>query len=283
MNNKSTDAALRCAARVLNNHAVSTGLIRLDMELEQKQDFKPGQFAMINLPGSAAFVFSRPFSILHSHEKVVSLLYRVVGQGTQALEHLRAGQYVTFLGPLGRAFDPPAPDQPVILVGGGVGLPPVWAWLKRYGRSVDKGFFGARDGGDVPWDLLDENWRISVDIDQGVPDHRKAWQGRVPDLVAREISAEDKTSRLIMACGPIPLLKAVADLARTRGWDCLVSLEEHMGCGYGACKGCVVPVLDSTASGDGWRNATCCQEGPVFRAESIDWSRYGQRDFEIVG
>jgi len=282
MTNPSTDAALRCGARVLNNDRVSSGLIRLDLELEQKQDFEPGQFAMINLPGPGAFVFSRPFSILNIQDHVVSLLYRVVGRGTRALELMQPGGELTFLGPLGQPFGIPEDNRPVILVGGGVGLPPVWAWLKKHGRASDAGFFGARDGADVPWTLLDERWHVSVDSDKHVPAGKQAWQGLVPDLVAREIPADDDTPRLIMACGPIPLLRAVADLASSRRWQCLVSLEEHMGCGYGACKGCVVPVLDLSGS-EGWRNATCCQEGPVFRAESIDWSRYGQRAFEIVG
>lgn len=283
MTNMSTDAALRCTARVLKNSRVSSGLIRLDLELDQEQNFEPGQFAMINLPGSAAFVFSRPFSILDVQGRVLSLLYRVVGRGTEALKQAVEGDFLTFLGPLGRAFDAPVDKTPVVLIGGGVGLPPVWAWHKKHSRPGDMGFFGARDGADVPWDLLDENWRVSVDRHEYVPERRVAWQGLVPGLVAREIPAEDTTPRLVMACGPIPLLRAVAELADARGWQCLVSLEEHMGCGYGACKGCVVPVLDPTAGSDGWRNATCCQEGPVFRAESIQWSRYGKHDFGVVG
>jgi len=279
----SADAALRCSGRVLINENISSGLIRLDLELEQKQGFEPGQFAMINLPGPGAFVFSRPFSILDVQDQVVSFLYRVVGRGTQALEKVQPGSELSFLGPLGRSFDAPAGNKPVVLVGGGVGLPPVWAWMKKYGRPGDRGFFGARDGADVPWNLLDDHWKVSVDTHQHVPENQHAWQGLVPDLVAREIPDDDDTARILMACGPIPLLKAVADLAQARRWQCLVSLEEHMGCGYGACKGCVVPVLDDTAGSEGWRNATCCQEGPVFPAESIDWSRYGQQDFQIVG
>jgi dihydroorotate dehydrogenase electron transfer subunit len=282
MTNASVDAALRCSALVLSNKHVSSGLIRLDLELEQKMTFEPGQFAMINLPGPSAFVFSRPFSILDVQDQVVSLLYRVVGRGTRAMQQCQPGDALSFLGPLGQPFGPPPDNHSVVVIGGGVGLPPVWAWLKKYGRSGDAGYFGARDGADVPWDLLDDSWHVSVDTDQHVPDGRKAWQGLVPDLVAREIFADDDTPRLLMSCGPIPLLKAVADLADARRWQCLVSLEEHMGCGYGACKGCVVPVVDPAAD-EGWRNATCCQEGPVFRAESIDWSRYGKKDFEVVG
>ncbi len=276
------DAAMRCSGRVLTNNPVSSGLIRLDLELDAAPGFEPGQFAMINLKGTGAFVFSRPFSILAVKEQVLSLLYRVVGGGTSAMQQLRPDDQMTVLGPLGRPFAAPTDELPVVLIGGGVGLPPVWAWLKQNGRADDLGFFGARDGADVPWDLLDEKWRVSVDNHQYVPADRIAWQGLVPDLVAREISADDNQPRLVMACGPIPLLKAAADLARDRGWQCQVSLEEHMGCGYGACKGCVVPVIDLNNTAAGWRNATCCQEGPVFWAETIDWSRYGRHDFDVI-
>lgn len=262
-----TDAALRCRARVLTNRKVSSGLVRLDLQLEQAQGFEPGQFAMINLQGSAAFVFSRPFSILDSDGDRTSLLYRVVGRGTEALAELTEGQELTFLGPLGRPFGPPADERPVVLIGGGVGLPPVWAWLRKFGRQQDRGFFGARDGADVPWEMLDEKWSVSVDRQQDVPADQVAFTGLVPALVAHEIPDSDPTERVIMACGPMPLLKAAADLAEARGWGCLVSLEEHMGCGYGACKGCVIPVLEDGVA----RNATCCQEGPVFPAEKIDW------------
>ena len=282
MNLIPTDAALCCSARVIANTNVSSGLIRLDLELEQEQGFEPGQFAMINLAGSAAFVFSRPFSILDIQQRVVSLLYRVVGGGTRAMHNLKPGDALSFLGPLGHPFGPPKEDLSAVLIGGGVGLPPVWAWLKKFGRSGDVGFFGARDGADVPWDLMDSQWHVSVDQLRHVPDGRLAFHGLVTSLVDSMIPDSDETPRMMMVCGPIPLLKAAADLARARRWPCLVSLEEHMGCGYGACKGCVVPVLDPSGGEAAWRNATCCQEGPVFRAETIDWARYAGEKFETV-
>ena len=272
------DAALRCHAVVRGNDPVSTGLIRMDLELETDAPFLPGQFAMVNLPGRRAFTFGRPFSILAVDGPVLSLLYRVVGGGTRLMRDLRVGESMDFLGPLGRPFAPPVDGLPAVLIGGGVGLPPIWAWFRAHGRPEDRAYFGARDGGDAPWGLLGDRWQVSVDRHVDVPEDRAAWEGRVPDLVARDIPATDLTPRVVMACGPIPLLKAAADLARARGWSCQVSLEEHMGCGYGACKGCVVPVHEAGQV----RNATCCQEGPVFAGEEIDWTRYGRHDFEVV-
>jgi len=264
-----------CPARFVTNVQESSGLIRLDLTLDQPVPFLPGQFAMLNLAGDRPFVFSRPFSILATRERTMSFLYRVVGRGTAALAALKAGQPMTVLGPLGRPF--PGADEvaetPVVLIAGGVGLPPLHNWLARCGRPEDLGFFGGRDGADIPWDLLAGRWQVSVDKAVEIPAGQEAWPGLVTQLVAQYAELQDDRPRVVMSCGPIPMLKAAAALAEARGWTCHVSLEEHMGCGYGACKGCVVPVRDDQDAG--WRNATCCQEGPVFAAADICWDRYG--------
>lgn len=262
---------VRSAAAVVANAPVSRGLLRLDARLASPAGFEPGQFAMLNVVGPGQLVFSRPFSILAVEGDVVSFLYRVVGRGTAALEALGPGAPLTYLGPLGTPFPQPVPGVPAVLVAGGVGLPPVHAWLARWGREGDLAFFGGRDGADVPWSLLDDRWAVSVDQATDVPADRGAWHGVVTGLAAAR-TADLAGPRALLACGPLPLLKAAAALAAERGWACWLSLEEHMGCGYGVCKGCVIPVRDAQAEG-GWRNATCCDEGPVFRATDIAWER----------
>jgi dihydroorotate dehydrogenase electron transfer subunit len=265
--------ARSCDGTVTANVQVSSGLIRLDLELDQGVEFQPGQFAMLNLAGPGAFVFSRPFSIFAADGRLVSFLYRRVGRGTEAMGHLAPGARMSFLGPLGRAFPEPSADEPVILIAGGVGLPPLAAWLERHSASPAgvQAFFGARDGADVPWELLGGKWGVSVDILKDVPPGRTAWEGLVTDLVAAKEELAGGIGRTVFSCGPTPLLKAAARLAAQRGWDCWLSLEEHMGCGYGVCKGCVVPVHDSSTGGAAVRNATCCQDGPVFRADDLAW------------
>jgi dihydroorotate dehydrogenase electron transfer subunit len=264
---------VRCDGTVTANAAVSSGLLRIDARLDRPVLFLPGQFAMLNLVGPGMLVFSRPFSILAAGDDVVSFLYRVVGRGTAALQALAPGDRLNFLGPLGRPFPEPVPGAPALLIAGGVGLPPLHAWLARHGGPDDLACFGARDGADVPWELLGDRWGVSVDDPVGIPDLRTAWHGVVTALAAAR-TADLKGPRTVLACGPVPLLRAAADLASQRGWACWLSLEEHMGCGYGVCKGCVVPVLTPDRDA-GWRNATCCDEGPVFRADTIAWDRYG--------
>ena len=261
---------------VVANGRVSSGLWRLDLTLPQPVGFEPGQFAMLNLVGPQQLVFRRPFSIFATTGSTISFLYRVVGRGTEQLAELRVGDGVDCLAPLGGGFPAPGPE-PVVILAGGVGLPPLHAWMLTHGRPEDVACFGARDGADVPWDLLDERWQVSVDHDRDVPAHRQAHHGLVTEAALATLRGADGP-RHVLACGPTPLLKAAAALARERGWRCHVSLEEHMGCGYGVCKGCVVPVL--TDREPGWRNATSCEEGPVFDAAQLDWTRYALGDEE---
>lgn len=263
-------APVSLTGRVQANAAVSSGLIRLDLELEAPCGFQPGQFAMLNLAARQAFVFSRPFSIFAAEGRTMSFLYRVVGQGTAAMAELGPGEAMVMLGPLGRPFPAPDPDRRAILIAGGVGLPPVHSWWARYGRPGDAAFFGGRDGTDVPWGLLDPGWGVSVDDHAGVPGDREAFHGLVTQLVESRIEPGSEPIELF-ACGPEPLLKAAGRMAATRGWRGWLSLEEHMGCGYGACKGCVIAVRDGSDDPAGWRTATCCLEGPVFPAEQIVW------------
>jgi dihydroorotate dehydrogenase electron transfer subunit len=257
----------RLRGRVASSAVVSASMRELTLVLEGRLDFLPGQFCMLNLGDAREMVLSRPFSILHAEGPRLTLLLKVVGEGTRRLVDAAPGAPLTCLGPLGRSFPPPRAGLPALLLAGGVGLPPLLAWRRRWGGEADLALFGGRDGGDVPWDLLAGGWRCSVDRHADMPAGRDAFTGTVVDL-ARSI-LDDDAPRRVLACGPLPLLRAAAGLARERGWECLVSVEERMGCGYGVCRGCVVPRAD----GDGW--ATACQDGPVFDAADVDWDGFG--------
>lgn len=261
----------RSLATTLTNHAVSRDLKVLAVRLPGPLDFLPGQFAMLNFLGPHELVFGRPLSILAVQGDRVSFLYRVVGKGTALLASLQTGEPVTFLGPLGTPFPAPGGRQPVILLAGGVGLPPLLAWWQRYGRAQDQAFFGARDGGDVPWELLDPAWQISVDCPDDLPATRQAEVGLVTEICRRRLGEPQAGSKpgLLQACGPLPMLRAAAALAAGWQWPCLVSVEEHMGCGYGVCRGCVLPGSDGG-------HLTACEDGPVLAASAIDWDSFGR-------
>lgn len=274
MGNLPRISPVHCEGRVLANEPVSSGLIRLDLELEHPVSFLPGQFAMLNLSGEDSLVFSRPFSIFATAGPVMSFLYRVVGRGTRAMGGLAPGAPLSFLGPLGTPFPRLDSDGPVVLIAGGVGLPPLAAWLSAHAEgngSRVRAFFGARDGADVPWDILGDRWQVSVEAMRDVPADREARPGLVTELVAATGDLMEGPGCTVLSCGPTPLLKAARRLATERGWSCWLSLEEHMGCGYGVCKGCVVPVHDPRRGPEAVRNATCCEEGPVFNADLLAW------------
>jgi len=283
VNSIATGGSYRCVAKTVANAGVSKGLIRLDLDCDTEIDFEPGQFAMLNLVGAAELVFSRPLSIFAAEGTTVSFLYRVVGRGTALLAGLKPGDPLTFLGPLGRPFPAPRAGQPTLLLAGGVGLPPLHAWWRRHGpedgredgRKDCRACFGARDGHDVPWSLLPPEWRVSVDHHDGVPGDREAFTGLVIDLARRETASAGGGTWSVLSCGPMPMLRAAAAWAAECDWPCLVSVEEHMGCGYGVCKGCVVPLRQADPAEAGPRHATSCQEGPVFASDNIDWNRFG--------
>lgn len=262
---------------VTANGPVSSGLIEMQLRVPggsaEQPAFFPGQFAMLNRPGAAAWTFGRPLSILAWEDGVARFLYRAVGRGTREMAGLGAGSELTFLGPLGRPFPAETDGLRPVLIAGGVGLPPVWSWLRQYGAEASRpplACFGARSVEDVPWALVGDRWRVAVE--EALPaTEKRARTGLVTDLVTAELADPALDGACcVMACGPWPMLRAVRNLAAARGWTCWLSLEEHMGCGYGVCKGCVVPVLEPTAD-VGWRPATCCQEGPVFPADSLAW------------
>lgn len=256
-------------AAVVENRPASTGLIHLVVECDHPLDFLPGQFAMLNFTGASKRTFGRPFSILAADGRRVEFLYRVVGGGTADLARLEPGAQLTVLGPLGRPFPAPQPGRPAVLISGGVGLPPVLAWWHRYGTETDRCYFGGRDPGDLPRDLLPDSWKLSIDRGEG----EGLYVGLVPDLARADLGDVGDEPRCVLSCGPAPLLEAAGRLAAERGWTCYVSMEEHMGCGYGACKGCVVPLRPAPGSDGEWRNATCCQDGPVFDAADLVWNR----------
>ncbi len=222
---------------------------------------RPGQFVMLGLgldtPGT--WLLPRPFSVgWTSPEGRVGFLLRVFGTGTRALVELDVGDSALLLGPLGRPFEL-APERAVECVAGGVGLAPfifLAAERAAAGRPA-RILYGERDAGAV-FDRVLLEALSSTAPDIYTEDGSAGTAGRVTAGLDPASTAE------LLACGPTPMLRAVAAFARTHGRDLQVSVEEHMGCGIGTCQGCVVRASDGR-----WLKS--CVEGPVFRAERLDW------------
>ena len=258
---------------ILWNQSVAPGYYRMGLACECGFDAaKPGQFIMLRIGARINPLLRRPFSLLgliREKDRVtgIEILYKVVGKGTQQLSDCRTGERLSVIGPLGNAFLVPDSCRQLILVAGGVGVPPI-RFLAQSLLEHDGGldrcvvFIGGRTKDDLvcigefdlPGFLLD----ISTD------DGSQGNQGVVTQSLQRALA--QGAADLVCACGPLPMLKAVATITRTHGIACQVSIEAMMACGMGACLGCAVKVRDDDA-----RYWHVCMDGPVFEADRLDW------------
>lgn len=251
------------------------------MRLAVPHDFvrsKPGQFVMIRVREAIDPLLRRPFGIfdLGSFEPeypgtvlqtYFEILYRVVGKGTAMLSTLHHGDQLDILGPLGNGFYPGDPTHEKILVGGGVGLAPLYYLAKELVQESKVRLFV---GGKTKEDILcvTEFERLGVETYVATDDGSLGAAGLVTEVMDRLLEEEPK-DKAIYACGPMPMLKAVAELARLRTIPCQVSLEAYMACGMGACLGCVVPGRDHGEYSPDFR--CVCKDGPVFDFQELLW------------
>ncbi|MFC1773817.1 dihydroorotate dehydrogenase electron transfer subunit [Pseudomonadota bacterium] len=248
---------------------------------------RAGQFA--HLSCDPALAMRRPLSIMRVDPDSgwVDFLYKVVGEGTRLLSRRQPGQTISVLGPIGQPFTPHPEHPRSLLLGGGVGMPPMlflaehlkqnsgFTPLVLLGSEVPFPFRhqpsrimlpGIPDGviGSMP---LLEDWGIPSRLAslQGYPG---CYEGYITDLARTWLNALTGEQRMqveIFSCGPHPMLEAVAALAREYDLPCQVSLEEYMACAVGGCAGCVVQV--STDAGPAMKRV--CVDGPVFDAYTV--------------
>ncbi len=220
-----------------------------------------GQFLHLKTLG---FSLRRPISICRIDREAgsLTLVLEVRGPGTEALARLGEGDLMDFIGPVGHGFELLPPTASAVVVGGGIGTPPLLELGAHYGANAHA-FLGFRTAGAV---ILADDFkalgcRVGVATDDGSSGHH----GLVTHLLAGHL----QTARpdIIYTCGPRPMIAAVAALAREHGVRCQVSLEERMACGVGACLGCAC----RTTGEDGsvvYRHV--CKDGPVFEAGDVD-------------
>jgi len=221
----------------------------------------------------------RAFSVARLHDDGFDLVYRVGGKGTQALSRLLPGAFVDVLGPLGCPFHTgqlEAGSQPLWLVGGGVGVPPLAMLAQQQMHAVGqmingfKAFVGARTGGELL--CLDDLTDAGMDISTATEDGSVGARGYVTQLLEQHLSRHLSGSEIkpmVCACGPTPMLRAVAEICARFQVPCQVSLEESMPCGIGVCNGCVVAV--NNATDDYGTYQRLCVQGPVLWAHEIAW------------
>lgn len=249
-------------------------LIEFDAPEAILSALRPGQFFMIGIPGTEVLL-RRPFSVcglpgtfVGAAADVVQVLYRVYGRATGLMAALKPGARLQVLGPLGNGFEPPGdPAATPVFVAGGIGsaaFPCFATQLSAAGRRPIL-LYGARTKGELP--LLD--WfethcaRTVVATDDG-----SLGRKGLVTVALEELLGEPGLRPHLYACGPAPMLKAVAKLALAANVPCDLALEAPMACGFGVCLGCVVPCHDGAG---GVRYDRCCVEGPVMPATRMAW------------
>lgn len=219
----------------------------------------PGQFAQVQVPASAGVYLRRPISFydVDNELNTVSLLIKSVGPGTRALELLQIGDQLNMVYPLGNHFNLPS-GKKALLVGGGVGIAPMLLLAKHLhenGFLPDVVIGGRTEEDIVGLEKLESLARVYIATDNG----SLGIKGLVTEHPVLRENAREYSK--IYACGPDPMMKAVAGIAGNFGIECEVSLEQMMACGIGACLCCVV----GTTSG----NKTSCVDGPVFNTREL--------------
>ncbi len=259
--------------RVLANRVVAPGhnLVTVGTR-EIGRRARAGQFAQLRIPGGGVFL-PRPFSFLAAAADRCSFLSRAVGPGTRALAEMRGGDEVELLGPLGRGFELPAATAgEVILVGGGVGVPPLFHAAAALAPRTGTALIGAARGELLlcAEELAARGWQVRVATDDGSRGHH----GVVTDLLDQELAAE-RSRAAVLACGPHPMLRRCAELAVAARVPCQVAVEEPMACGFGVCLGCAIRVRPAVPADRGCQScpayALVCRDGPVFPAERLIW------------
>ena len=249
----------------------------------------PGSFA--HLQCDSALPMRRPLSIMRANTGAgwVEFLYKAVGTGTQALTLHRPGSFINMIGPIGKPFVADRSRPRTLLLGGGVGIPPMvfladhlrndkhWQPVVFMGSEVPFPFTahpsrfllpGMPDAVIAAMPLL-EDWDIPSRLasQQGYPG---CYEGYITGLARNwldALSASELGEVSVFACGPHPMLAATATLAREYELPCQVSLEEFMACAVGGCAGCSVEI--NTPAGPAMKRV--CVDGPVFDAQSVNW------------
>ncbi len=249
---------------------------------------RPGSF--IHISCDEELPMRRPLSIMRAADDWIEVLYKIVGEGLHLLARKRRGDAVSLLGPIGQPFALREERSRPLLIGGGVGIPPMvcladslrkqqhaWSPFAILGSEIPFPFDLERSSIDVPgidgavrstMPLL-ENWGIAARL-TSLQGYEGCHRGYVTDLADRwlkTLGPEDLAQVGIFACGPTPMLKAVADLAARYELPCQVSLEEYMACAVGGCAGCTVRI--NTPDGPAMKRV--CVDGPVFDAATVAW------------
>jgi len=260
-------------------------------------EWQPGRAVEVCVADLAApmALLRRPFSLAGRRDVSggagveLDIIHRVVGVGTDWMSRLRAGEKVYILGPLGNTFRLPRADETAILVGGGVGIPPMLYLAEKLADRRAIGFCGALRRDLLPLTITadaDPDGKPNLSIDEfarhGVAsvittdDGSFGFRGFVTQALECYLELHRDTNHVIYTCGPELMMKRVADIAAARGIECQIAVERAMACGMGTCQSCCIKVRKPDPAkpplpGSDWCYRLACTDGPVFLGRDLLW------------
>lgn len=246
-------------SEVLYNNAIALNIFDMAVKAPKLAEMaKPGQFVEI-YTDSKALLLPRPISICEIDAKngILRFVYQVVGKGTEIFSKLKKGDSLKILGTCGNGYTLCNDNLHHIIVGGGIGVPPLLELTKKLDgkKTVILGF---RNGC-----FLDDEFKKYADVYIATDDGSVGFKGNVVQL----LESLDIKGDIIYSCGPKIMLKALSLYAQKNKINCQVSMEERMACGIGACVGCVVKIKEN----EGWTYKKVCKDGPVFDPREVIW------------
>ena len=248
--------------KVADIQLLAHGLYKLKIEASDVAgSARPGQFVHIRIPGDKSRLLRRPISIYDAYheEGNIEIVFQVVGEGTRILSAVKPGDLLDVLGPLGNGFTIPKDTRHLFIVGGGCGVAPIKFAASKFNHTRSTCFVGFKNR-DAVYGL--QEFKKSCDrLLVATEDGSIGYKGMVTEVLEDEL--KQNSPDLMLACGPVPMLKVIQQMAEQFDVPCQLLLEERMGCGIGACMTCVCAVR----AGEDYAYKRVCKDGPVF------WSR----------
>jgi len=247
--------------KLLNNRKVSDDYFVLSLQAgPELGDISPGQFVQLRVDGSAYTFLRRPISVydVDIENNIMHLLIKIAGDGTGMLSKLESGDLLSTIYPLGNSFTIPERKERVLLIGGGVGVAPLYfagKTLSANGMDVEFLLGYRSDDQLIDHEKFEKTGKVHLTTEDGSAGHKGL-------VINHPVLKEEEFDR-ICCCGPDPMMKAVAALAKRKSINCEVSLENLMACGIGACLCCI----EETVRG----NLCTCTDGPVFNINELKW------------
>ena len=238
---------------IVSNTPLTPAVYRMVLEGDTQYITHSGEFINIELSGK---FLRRPISIADYDERTITIIYKVVGRGTEQMKGMQAGEVLDILTGLGNGFSTDNDAKRPLLVGGGVGVPPMYNLCKRLLGEGKRPIviLGFNTAAEIFY--ADEFRALGVDVYVSTADGSEGTKGFVTDVIREKALDFD----YLYTCGPLPMLKALYDATES---PAEFSFEERMGCGFGACMGCSCKTK--------YGNKRICKDGPVLKREEIIW------------